>query len=82
VFWNESARDTVYRELCQEGARILSGIIEEEREAQLDARLLLEYVCGTNLQTLLLDAERVVSREEVERYRELLVRRSRREPLA
>ena len=82
MFWNESARDTVYRELCQEGARILSGIMEEEREAQLDARLLLEYVCGTNLQTLLLDAERVVSREEVERYRELLVRRSRREPLA
>ena len=82
MFWNESARDTVYRELCQEGARILSGIMEEEREAQLDARLLLEYVCGTNLQTLLLDAERVVSREEVERYRELLVRRSRRELLA
>jgi release factor glutamine methyltransferase len=82
VFWNESARDTVYRDLYEEGARILSGVIEEEREARLDARLLLEHVCGTNLQTLLLDAERIVPCEEVARYRELLVRRSKREPLA
>ena len=82
MFWNESARDTVYRDLYEEGARILSGVIEEEREARLDARLLLEHVCGTNLQTLLLDAERIVPCEEVARYRELLVRRSKREPLA
>ena len=82
MFWNESARDTVYRDLYEEGARILSGVIEEDREARLDARLLLEHVCGTNLQTLLLDAERIVPCEEVARYRELLVRRSKREPLA
>ena len=82
MFWNESARDTVYRDLYEEGARILSGVIEEERETRLDARLLLEHVCGTNLQTLLLDAERIVPCEEVARYRELLVRRSKREPLA
>jgi release factor glutamine methyltransferase len=82
VFWNESARETVYRDLYEEGARILSGVIEEEREARLDARLLLEHVCDTNLQTLLLDAERIVPCEEVARYRELLVRRSKREPLA
>ena len=82
MFWTESAKDTVYRDLCHEGAQILAEVIVEEREAQLDARLLLEYVCGTNLQTLLLDAERIVPSADVERYRELVLRRANREPLA
>lgn len=56
--------------------------LEEEREAQLDARLLLEHVCGTSLQTLLLDGERPVTDNEAELYRRLLKRRCSREPLA
>ena len=56
--------------------------LEEEREAQLDARLLLEHVCGTSLQTLLLDGERAVTDNEAELYRRLLKRRCSREPLA
>ena len=73
---------SVYRELYQEGVRILTSVLEEEREAQLDARLLLEHICGTNLQTLILDGDMAVPQEKAQLYRELLTRRSRREPLA
>ena len=71
-----------YKELYREGAGSLARVLEEEREAQLDARLLLEHVCGTNLQTLLLDGERPVSVEEAGLYREYVSRRIGREPLA
>lgn len=74
--------ETIYRELYGEGVGILTAVLEEEREAKLDARLLLEHVCGTGLQTLLLDGDRPVSAEETEAYRDLLDRRKRREPLA
>lgn len=70
-----------YKELYREGAGILSAVLEE-REAQLDARLLLEHVCGTNLQTLLLQGDRPVPDEKAALYRELLARRKDREPLA
>ena len=79
---SEEAAAAVYKELYREGAEILARVLEEEREAQLDARLLLEHVCGTNLQTLLLDGERPVSVEEAGLYREYVSRRSGREPLA
>lgn len=82
MFWKEPPSDTVYRELYAEGTRILAGVLEEEREAQLDARLLLEHVCGTNIQTMLLDPGRIVPAQTVASYRELLLRRSGREPLA
>ena len=52
-----STENLTYRELYNEGNSALSMALEEEREAQLDARLLLEHVCGTGLQTLLLDGE-------------------------
>ena len=79
---NKGAAAAVYKELYREGAEILARVLDEEREAQLDARLLLEHVCGTGLQTLLLDGERPVSEEEASLYREYVLRRSRREPLA
>ena len=76
------AENLTYRELYNEGNSALSMALEEEREAQLDARLLLEHVCGTSLQTLLLDGERPVTDNEAELYRRLLKRRCSREPLA
>ena len=77
-----STENLTYRELYNEGNSTLSMALEEEREAQLDARLLLEHVCGTSLQTLLLDGERPVTDNEAELYRRLLKRRCSREPLA
>lgn len=71
-----------YREVYSEGAEALTAVLKEEREAQLDARLLLEHVCGTSLQTLLLDGDRPVSESEAEVYRDLIRRRCSREPLA
>lgn len=71
-----------YKELYREGAGILALVLEQEREAQLDARLLLEHVCGTDLQTLLVDGERLVSEADAALYRELVLRRKNREPLA
>lgn len=77
-----STENLTYRELYNEGNSALSMALEEEREAQLDARLLLEHVCGTSLQTLILDGERPVTDNEAELYRRLLKRRCSREPLA
>ncbi|MER2026870.1 MAG: hypothetical protein ABS874_06445, partial [Lachnospiraceae bacterium] len=70
-----STENLTYRELYNEGNSALSMALEEEREAQLDARLLLEHVCGTSLQTLILDGERPVTDNEAELYRRLLKRR-------
>ncbi len=51
-------------------------------EAKLDARLLLEYVCGTDHNTLLTHPEKEVSGEEERRFLEFIDRRSKREPVA
>lgn len=69
-----------YRELYEEGRRILeqTGL----PDAALDARLLLEEVCGTSLQTLLVSPERRISEEEEKKYRAFLQRRKDREPTA
>lgn len=77
-----NTEEITYRALYSEGAAALSAVLEEEREAQLDARLLLEHVCGTSLQTLLLDGDRSVSGPEAELYKTLIERRCTREPLA
>jgi len=71
-----------YREIYSEGAEALAAVLEQEREAQLDARLLLEHVCGTSVQTLLLEGDRPVSESDADLYRELIKRRCSREPLA
>ena len=78
----EDAAEAAYKELYREGAQILSSVLEQEREAQPDARLLLEHVCGTNLQTLLLEGDRPVSAQEAALYREYVARRKKWEPLA
>ncbi len=51
-------------------------------EYQLDARLLLEYVCGTDYNTLLVHGDRDVSPEEEKKYNELIEKRASRIPLA
>lgn len=51
-------------------------------EYQLDARLLLEYACGTDYNTLLVHGDRTVSPEEEKKYNELIEKRASRVPLA
>ena len=69
-----------YRDTYQNGIKLLTeaGI----SEAKLDARLLLEFACGTDHNTLLAHPEREVSESEAKEYEEFLNRRSKREPLA
>lgn len=69
----------IYKEVYEAGREALqeAGI----EEAALDARLLLEYVCGTDRNTLLAHGEREVSEEEYGRYRELIGKRASRIPL-
>lgn len=50
-------------------------------EAKLDARLLLEYVCGTDRNTLLAHPEREVGSEEENNYVNCIERRIKRIPL-
>ncbi|MCX4324778.1 MAG: peptide chain release factor N(5)-glutamine methyltransferase [Lachnospiraceae bacterium] len=65
----------VYRESA---ARLAEAGIDE---AALDARLLLEFVCGTDRNTLLVHGEREVLEEEYEKYRGLIERRASHVPL-
>lgn len=68
-----------YQVVYQEGvARLVQAGIEE---ASLDARLLLEYVCGTNRNTLLAHGEREVPETEYERYSDLIAKRAGHVPL-
>ncbi|SDZ85876.1 release factor glutamine methyltransferase [Lachnospiraceae bacterium NK3A20] len=67
-----------YGQLYEEGRRILG----EMPEGDLDARLLLEEVCGTTLQTLLVYPDQSISEEKADEYRTLLARRRGREPLS
>ena len=50
-------------------------------EAALDARLLLEFVCGTDRNTLLVHPEREVSVEEIRQYETLIGERAKHIPL-
>ncbi len=54
---------------------------EENAEAELDARLLLEYVCGTDRNTLLAHGERPVTAQEYEDYVNLISARKTHIPL-
>jgi release factor glutamine methyltransferase len=64
----------------------VNGIEKLERagiaEAKLDARLLLEYVCGTDHSTLLAHPDLEVSDAETEKYLGFIDRRAEREPVA
>lgn len=68
-----------YREAYQQGFSCLEkqGITE----AQLDARLLLEYICKTDRNTLLLDGERPLQAEQQQQYEELIRQRAKHIPL-
>ena len=82
MYLNEAITEAPYRALWQEGTDRIFDILKDKREAELDARLLLEYVCGTRIDTLLLEPERKVSADQTSRYSELIDRRCGREPLA
>lgn len=72
--------DICYKKLYENGIEILNraGIAE----AKLDARLLLEYACGTDHSVLFAHPEREISDEEFEKYNSFLERRAKREPVA
>ncbi len=69
-----------YKDTFENGFEILerAGI----SEAKLDARLLLEYVCGTDHSALLTHPERELTDEETQTYEGLIKRRAEREPVA
>lgn len=68
-----------YRELYRMGkARLTEAKIPE---AELDARLLLEEVCGTDRNDLLVHGDKEVPPEQCDRYVEYIQRRQKREPL-
>ena len=69
-----------YKQLYEYGKAELAeaGIAE----AQLDARLLLEYVCGTDHNTLLVHGEREVEEPKLTAYCDLILQRVAHTPLA
>lgn len=68
-----------YRELYDKGCCVLTTAGIEE--AALDARLLLEYVCHTDRNELLVHGERPVKEEQGEMYLQLIEKRRERIPL-
>ena len=68
-----------YRECYEKGQTALTqaGV----PEAELNARLLLEHICGTDRNTLLAHGDRIVSESEETAYEELLHKRCQRIPL-
>lgn len=72
-------KEQTYRELYEVGEARLAE--SEIAEAALDARLLLEFVCGTDRNTLLAHGDREVAAEECERYHNLIERRAAHVPL-
>ena len=68
-----------YRELYRMGKdRLMEAKIPE---AELDARLLLEEVCGTDRNDLLVHGDREIAPEQSERYLDFIHRRQKHEPL-
>lgn len=72
-------KNLTYRELYQWGAGQLTK--EGIQEAELDARLLLEWCCKTDRNTLLVHGERHISTEESERYQRCIAGRRNHVPL-
>ena len=68
-----------YRTLYDMGAEELKEAGVEE--AALDARLLLEEVCGTDRNDLLVHGDHLVAEDQLERYMECIDLRSKRIPL-
>ena len=68
-----------YRELYEKGCAALAAAGIEE--TALDARLLLEYVCNTTRNDLLVYGNRPVGQEQKEKYLQLIAKRGSRIPL-
>ncbi len=68
-----------YRDCYEKGRALLAEAGVDE--AVLDARLLLEYVCGTNRNDLLVHGDREVTQEQEEKYFVYISRRQERIPL-
>lgn len=68
-----------YRELYDKGCGVLAAAGIEE--AALDARFLLEYVCHTDRNELLVHGERPVKEEQEWMYLQLIAERRKRIPL-
>ncbi len=69
-----------YQQLYKEGNEALKAA--KINDASLDARLLLEHVCGTDHNTLLSHGDMEVSDEKIAAYRELIAARAERKPVA
>lgn len=69
----------VYREAYDYGVNALRE--QEVAEADLDARLLLEFVCGTNRNDLYAHADREIEHEEFEKFLFLIKQRGKHIPL-
>lgn len=68
-----------YKECYVKGVNVLKKA--EVLEAELNARLLLEFVCHTDRNTLLVHGDREVSGEEQNHFMELIKERAKRVPL-
>lgn len=68
-----------YRESYEAGRRTLAEAGIEE--AELDARLLLEYVCGTDRNTLLVHGDRKLNKAQQTAFYSLIEKRAERIPL-
>lgn len=68
-----------YQECYREGREALWQA--EIPEAELDARLLLEHICGTNRNDLLVHGDKEVEEEKLAAYRAAIARRRERIPL-
>ena len=68
-----------YQECFEKGKAILAEA--EIEEAVLDARLLLEYVCGTNRNYLLVHGDNEMTQEQVAEYFQKIAVRASRVPL-
>ncbi len=68
-----------YRECYSYGLDVLTK--SEVADAGIDARLLLEFVCGTSRHDMLLHGDREVSSEQFARYEAYILKRSSRIPL-
>ncbi len=68
-----------YQDCYKEGREVL--LQAEIPEADLDARLLLEYICGTNRNDLLVHGDREVAEEKLTAYRAAIAERGKRIPL-
>lgn len=68
-----------YRQAYEFGVRTLQE--HQIAEANLDARILLEWICKTDRNALLVYGDREITKEQEEKYKEAIERRASRIPL-